>query len=47
MYGVQSMMRWINELSPKESDGKVAPSLLLLDGDHFEEYWDDLQQPGW
>jgi hypothetical protein len=47
MYGAQSVMSWTEELSPEELNGKVAPSLVLLDNDHLEKYWDDLHSLGW
>lgn len=45
LYGGESMVRWIENLTDEETEGKVPPSLCLYKSNI--EYWADIQEGGW
>jgi hypothetical protein len=48
MYGVRDIIHWVKDLlTPEELEGKVPPTLILLDSEQFNKYWEDLQYPDW
>lgn len=47
MYGATDIIKWNKELTPEELQGKIAPTLLLWDNEHFNKFWKDLQYPNW
>lgn len=44
MYGSTDVIRWLPNHNFKD---KVPPTLILLDNEQFNKYWEDLQYPGW
>ncbi|HOU02819.1 MAG TPA: hypothetical protein PLL94_06560 [Bacteroidales bacterium] len=47
MSGATDIIRWVKEITPGKLQGKVPPTLILIDDNFFMKYWDDLQYPLW
>jgi hypothetical protein len=48
MFGVTDIIKWVRDIIPIEKlEGKVPPTLVLLDTENFNKYWEDIQYPNW